>query len=457
MNIYSLSVLLFSFGVFLIAVLGLFKRRDNISIRFSYFSISVCGWGFMFSVWTSGHYSPEVSLALIRFFEVFAVFIPITWLHFILEYIGEKEPFKGFYRANYLLAIVLAAFCPTPWFFKGVHEVPVFGYYKSPGPIFYVFLAVFCILVPTAFYYLVKACIRLRGQAQKQAGFLLIGWFFAFFAGSSTFLPAFHITNYYWLLCLLPAYPFFLGIAMIRYGLFDADIIAEAFQREKLMAIGTVAASLNHELKNPLFIAKGKAETFFDHMDRGLCPADAKSRLVVESMYAQLVRASDIMQRFSDFAKPFYNEVKKESVVISEVFNNVLQLVSSEFALNKIRVNQTSASGLSLKVNSRHFEEILFNLTLNACHAMEKHGGELTLHAYQPNGKVIVEISDSGPGIPKDLQKRIFEPFYTTKGSNGTGLGLYITKQLVERNSGKIKVDSKLGRGTTFKLELANA
>ncbi len=65
-----------------------------------------------------------------------------------------------------------------------------------------------------------------------------------------------------------------------------------------------------------------------------------------------------------------------------------------------------------------------------------------------------MEVSDNGPGIPKDSLRRIFEPFYSTKGSRGSGLGLYITKQLVERNGGKIAVKSALGRGTTFRLEL---
>ncbi len=518
MNIYSFSVFLFSFGVLLIAVLALCKRRDDVSIRFSYFSISVCGWGFVYALWTSQHYSKETTLALVRIFEIFAVFIPITWLHFTLEYIGEKEPFKNFYRINYFLALVLAAFCPTPWFFKGLHEVPVFGYYKTPGPIFYVFLSLFIVLVPYTFSHLFKAYRRATGEVKKQLGFLLTGWFFAFFAGSSTFLPAFGITNFYWLLCLMPVYPFFLGIALIRYGLFDEEHLIAAFQREKLTAIGTMAASLNHELRNPLFIARGTAETFFDQVERGLCTADEKSKKAIDLMYAQLTRASDIMQKFSDFAKPFHKETKKEKVVVREAFENVLQLVSAEFEMNKIQVEVVPTNGLSVYANSRHFEEVLFNLMINACHAIQSriqdpgvrmqaagykthfplpagegwvrgtaeqgvaipssgssfqnqallsspNGlvgdpssnilGKITLNAYQPNGKVIVEVSDTGPGIPRDQQNKIFQPFYSTKGANGSGLGLYITKQLVERNGGKIKVNSKLGQGTTFRLELA--
>ena len=84
---------------------------------------------------------------------------------------------------------------------------------------------------------------------------------------------------------------------------------------------------------------------------------------------------------------------------------------------------------------------------------MEEKGGELRIHASQPKGKLVIEISDTGKGISKENINRIFEPFYSTKGPKGSGLGLYITRQLVERNGGKIFVKSKAGHGAVFSLE----
>ena len=107
----------------------------------------------------------------------------------------------------------------------------------------------------------------------------------------------------------------------------------------------------------------------------------------------------------------------------------------------------------SVMVNRRHMEEILFNLMINACHAMGEHGGEIRIKAEKVNGSISVDVEDNGPGISKENILRIFEPFYSTKCEKGSGLGLYITKQLVERNGGKITVKSKLGQGTTFRLE----
>ena len=456
MNIYSFSILCFSFGVLLIAVLSLVKRKDSISLSFLAFSIAVCGWGFSEAVWINLKYDYGTTLLLAKVANVSALFIPITWLRFVFVFIGKKAS-KSFYLFHYAICFLLALSGATPLFISGLHATVDFYYYPTPGFVYNIFTFCFFTLVPYGFYYLVLAYGKAEGLVKKQIMFLMLGTILGFGGGSVTFLPLYFysIKSPMFLMIFMPAYPFFTGISLTRYGLFDEEHLIAAFQREKLTAIGTMAASLNHEIKNPLFIARGKAETFLDQVDRGIYSADEKTKEVVTSIQAQLARAGDIMQKFSDFAKPLHEETRKEKIVVREAFENVLQLVSAEFELNKIQVEVIPTNGLSIYANSRHFEEILFNLMINACHAMEKQGGQLKLNAYQPNGKVIVEVADTGPGIPRDQQSKIFQPFYSTKGANGSGLGLYITKQLIERNGGKIKVDSKLGQGTTFRLELA--
>ena len=451
MNIYSMAVLLFSFGVFLISLLAFFKRSDAIAFRFALFSISVCGWGFTYSVWTSQNYSPQLTLALIRISEVFAVFIPITWLHFVLKFVGKDQPFKHFYKINYSVAFVLAALCPTPLFFTGVHPIPIFHYYKTPGPAFYAFAAIFFALVPYAFYVLCSAYRSASGQVKTQLQCLIVGWLISFAAGSVTFLPVFNIVKPLPLLLLMPLYPVFIGVALIRYGLFDTEKLLNAFQREKLATLGIMAASLNHELRNPLFIAKGKIESHLDGVERGFYESDSRNQFVLSTALIQLTRAMEIIERFSSFSKPPLTD-KKEKVVLSEVFESVVHLVANEVEIKKIQILQEPENVLSVTANRRQLEEIFFNLTINACHAMKEEGGKLGFMAYQPNGKVLVEISDTGSGISQGAERRIFEPFYSTKGEKGSGLGLYITKQLVERNGGKISVKSKPGQGTKFTL-----
>jgi hypothetical protein len=304
MNIYSLSVLLFSFGVLLIAILSLVKKKDAVSIRFGAFSANVCGWGFLYSIWTSQNYSPETTLALIRASEVFAVFIPIQWLHFVFEFTGKKEPCKHFYSTNYGIALILAFLCPTPFFFVGVHPFPIFHYYKTAGPGFYVFLMIFITLISYAFHQLFMTYRESKGELKLQLKYLLVGWAISFFCGACTFLPVFNISVFLPGFLLMPLYPIFVGISLIRYGMFENEKILDAFQREKLAAIGTMAASLNRELRNPLYIAKGKIETQIDAINQGIATCDSKNYAVLSTALHQLTRAMDIMQRFSDFAKP---------------------------------------------------------------------------------------------------------------------------------------------------------
>ncbi len=100
MNLYSFSALSFSYGVLLTAILALFKRKDKIAVRFLIFCAMVCGWGFPFSFWITQNYSPETTLNLLRFSYIFVVFIPITWVHFVMDLTGKKEPCKYFYVVN---------------------------------------------------------------------------------------------------------------------------------------------------------------------------------------------------------------------------------------------------------------------------------------------------------------------------------------------------------------------
>ena len=385
---------------------------------------------------------------------MFSTVIPVTWLHFVRVFSGQKEPFRFFYKIVYLIAGLLMLSCLTPYFIPGTHAILGMKYYPSAGPGYWIFTLYFFILVPYAFWGLVVAVKKSNGTMKKQLQYLIAAMVAAFAAGSSTFLPVYNISIPLYLIPTMLLFPFLMGVSLIKYGLFDVQQIADAFQREKLTAIGIMAASLNHEMRNPLYIAKSKIETFRDKNQNLLDAAGKEKRAdgVIDSVAEQLDRTLGIMQRFSDFARPSVM-TKKEKVIFEDLFKDVTDLVSHEIQRRNIKTRADFPKGISLFVHRRQFEEILVNLMINACHAMGQNGGDLTLLVSQPNGKVIVEISDTGPGIPEENQRRIFEPFFSTKGERGTGLGLYITKQLVERNGGKISMKSKVGRGTCFRLE----
>jgi signal transduction histidine kinase len=461
--IYAFSLFGFALSVLLVGFLALIKRQDETGVRFFIFCVDVFGWAILISLWISQIFSENTALWLTRFSHVFSATIPIVWLHFVMTFSNKKEPIRYFYAFFYTLAALLSISCLTPFFIPHMHPILEFRYYPSPGWAYHIFALVFFILVPIAFWQLISGLKVSTGPRRKQYQYFITAMIVAFSAGSSTFPPVYGISTLYgistplYFILVMIAFPFLMGFALIRYGLFDVQQIADAFQREKLAAIGTMAASLNHELRNPLYIAKGKIESYLDGAERGLYPSleekqqNAEKVLGVASLHLQ--RAMDIIQRFSDFARPYNDKRDKQRVMLRDIFHDVLELVSHEFEIQKVRLTQEPMDGLALHVNRRQLEEILFNLILNACHAMGEKGGELFLKARQSNGRMILEITDTGPGISEENQKQIFDPFFSTKGEKGSGLGLYITKQLVEKNGGKISVKSKLGKGTSFLLE----
>jgi signal transduction histidine kinase len=453
MNIYSCSLFAFSFGVLLIAILTVIKKQDKVARQFLLLSLLIFGYAFPGSIFYDQTISYDKAFFLARIFYVSAVFIPVAWIHFVFSFINKKEPFKYFYLLNYSVSFFLAILVQSPLFMQGLRPVMNLKYYTSPGPLYSLFPMHFFILVTYGFFCLMKALKFSEGQVKHQIKHLLLGTSIAFIISGLTFLPVYQINFPISLTTLMLAYPLFMGIALMKHGLFDYTQIADAFQREKLAAIGTMAASLNHELRNPLYIAKGKAESQLNSIDHGFVKTDEKVHSALKIIHQQLSRAMDIMQRFSDFAKPLSSNKDKERVVIKECVENVLQLVSAEFQMQKINLIEIPSNEFAIHANRRQVEEIFFNLIINACHALEEKGGDLMIRATQPNGKVRIEIEDNGSGIPKNDQKRIFDPFYSTKGPKGSGLGLYITKQLIEKNKGRIQVKSKPSKGTLFTLE----
>jgi signal transduction histidine kinase len=239
---------------------------------------------------------------------------------------------------------------------------------------------------------------------------------------------------------------------------------AEVQQASKMATVGILAASINHEVRNPLYVAKGELESYLMNVEQGngmVQEAEAIKQEAVRLMknsIKQIDRATSIMQSLSNFSKPS-SKVETQSVSIKETIENVLSLIKHEFKYNETLLRVDIPKDLpSLQMNPRHLEEILFNLLTNALHAVEnKNGSRVTIKAHtslqvEAMRKVIIEISDTGSGISSENLSRIWEPFFTTKGDKGTGLGLYVTKKLVEANQGIIEVESVTSKGTSFRI-----
>ncbi len=251
-----------------------------------------------------------------------------------------------------------------------------------------------------------------------------------------------------------------LSIAISNAEMFDelGRTQAEAAQREKMAVIGTLAAGINHEICNPLGIARGQCEVFLLNSEEGLYNNRSKeeqifeAKKIMEKVIKETDRATAITKKLSSFAKPGKGDLN-EKVDIGHEIDEVLALIGHELKLENINfVKQIPLDLPHVKGDRKQIQEILFNLIRNAGQAIEENG-KITTRAHESDGRVVIEIEDTGHGIPENRLAQIFNPFYTTKApGKGTGLGLFIVRQVVQRNKGTISVTSKVGQGTTFTL-----
>ncbi|MBF0215637.1 MAG: GAF domain-containing protein [Candidatus Omnitrophica bacterium] len=249
-----------------------------------------------------------------------------------------------------------------------------------------------------------------------------------------------------------------LSIAIANAKLFEqlSETQAQAAQREKMAVVGTLSAGINHEICNPLGIIRGQCEAFMLNYQGGFYKNKSDKELLTRSLeimtkvIRETERASSITQKLSSFAKPSKGQMSA-SVSIKKELKEVIALVEHELKISNIELKDNVPDDLPrITIDTKQLQEILFNLISNAAQAIVENG-EIEISGTYDADKVTIRISDNGPGIREEILKKIFEPFFTTKDpGKGTGLGLFIVKQIIEKNSGIITVNSETGKGTVF-------
>ena len=221
-------------------------------------------------------------------------------------------------------------------------------------------------------------------------------------------------------------------------------------QTEKLAAMGRLAASLAHEINNPLQAIYNCLHVLL-HFD---LEADDQ-RAYLQTATDEVERLSGIVTRTLDFARRPQQEMKQLS--LNEIVVKVLTLANKYFQHCHIELERELSPQLSpIQATSEELAQVFLNLVLNAVDAMPE-GGTLRVTSRQAeDGRVAVAFSDTGRGIPPEDLPRIFEPFFSTK-KNGTGLGLAISYGIVQHHHGEIQVQSQVGEGTTFTVWLPAA
>jgi PAS domain S-box-containing protein len=217
---------------------------------------------------------------------------------------------------------------------------------------------------------------------------------------------------------------------------------------EKMASIGLLAAGVAHEVNTPL-----TGISSYTQMLRGQVDDSDPRASLLEKIEKQTFRAAKIINNLLNFSRAGGAEV--ETLDVNKVLLDVLSLIEHQLEGSHIKVRKELAAQLPpVRGNENRLQQVFFNLVLNARDAMPR-GGWLTLITHADDDAVVVEVKDTGEGIRREDIKRIYDPFYTTKGiGRGTGLGLAVSYGIVQEHGGAIFVDSAPGKGTTFTVTL---
>ena len=217
---------------------------------------------------------------------------------------------------------------------------------------------------------------------------------------------------------------------------------------EKMASIGLLAAGVAHEVNTPLT----GISSFTQMLLQGAEPDDPKTK-VLEKIERQTFRAAKIVNGLLNLARPA--QVDSGPVDVNAVINDVLSLLEHQLRTSRIQVRKELAAAPPIVQGIEYkLQQVFLNLFLNARDAMPR-GGWLTIATRMEAGTAVVEVGDTGSGIPAEQLSRIYDPFFTTKEfGKGTGLGLSITYGIVQEHGGSITCDSALGQGTRFMLTL---
>jgi two-component system NtrC family sensor kinase len=222
----------------------------------------------------------------------------------------------------------------------------------------------------------------------------------------------------------------------------------------KLAAVGALAATVAHEINNPLT----GVYTYIKLMERKIGQGQygtedvEKYRGYLDTMRREVERTTAIVQNLLDFTRP--KEPVRKRLDLVNVVEESLSLIRNKLSLNNVEVVNLMKPLPEILADPAHMKQVFLNLLINACEAMEN-GGTLTIRSVFSEGEntATVAVRDTGVGIGPENLARIFDPFFSTK-EKGTGLGLSVVNGIVTRHNGKVEVDSTPGKGTEVRVTL---
>jgi PAS domain S-box-containing protein len=269
--------------------------------------------------------------------------------------------------------------------------------------------------------------------------------------------------------------PFFVNISVSRAEYAGRDVLiatttditetvekeAQLVQAGKMTTLGVMAAGMAHEINQPLNVIQVSADFILKMLRKGRTLDPAELKTVAEDIIAGVERASFVIKHVRDFSRQ--SEIVRSRVVINDPIRDVFKILGHQLKVHDIDVDLDLDPELpAIMADHNRLEQVFVNLISNAIDAIDEKFANrqtpdavkrLRIRSYRENDQVVVEVSDSGIGMPPHVKNKLFEPFFTTKKvGKGTGLGTSISYGIVKDYNGRIEVESEPGQGTVFRI-----
>jgi len=226
----------------------------------------------------------------------------------------------------------------------------------------------------------------------------------------------------------------------------NADLVEQLLKTERISSLGKMANFLIEDIKKPILVSK----RYTEHLKKKNLPPDAVT--VIDMLLEQLNNIADLVQSTSNYSEG-KSILRSNTINLNEVLTEFVARVESYAQSMKCKIVKNYDADVRVNIDSKEFYQGFKHIIKNACEAMPN-GGDILLSTKKVNDKISIIIKDNGVGIPPGFNDKIFEPFMSYGKKTGTGLGLSVTKKIVEEHNGSISANSNLGIGTILTIIL---
>jgi K+-sensing histidine kinase KdpD len=224
----------------------------------------------------------------------------------------------------------------------------------------------------------------------------------------------------------------------------NARLAQEMINNERLSAVGRMASTIIHDIKNPM----GTLRVYAQVMKKK--SGNEEAAKLADEMIHQVDRFVNMAQEILDFSRGV-SATHIEETEFGEVMEDVLAFIEKDLTKRNIKIEKILNFQGKVKVDQDKIVRVFYNIASNAADAMPT-GGMLTVTTEEAGGMVKVDFKDTGTGMPEEVKRKIFEPFVTYGKKHGTGLGMAIVKKVMDDHKGKIEIETEMGKGTTIRL-----